>query len=120
MSGTSALAGRFSEGVRSNGTATANLALHLRHGTLRHLDVRLQGTALSGGGVSLTQGRMSLGTASLPDRYSGAVDALQGNQVGGTLTASGAPPVRLTLTLQIDRASGATGGQATISSTVTG
>ena len=120
MPGTSALAGRLSEGVRPNGTATANLALHLRHGTLRQLDVRLEGTALSGGGVSLTQGQMSLGTVSLPDRYSGPVDALQGNQVGGTLTASGAPPVRLTLTLQIDRASGAIGGQAAISSTVTG
>ena len=118
--GTSALAGRLSEGARPNGTATANLALHLRHGTLRQLDVRLEGTALSGGGISLTQGQMSLGTASLPDRYSGPVDALEGNQVGGTLTASGAPPVRLTLTLQIDRASGAIGGQATISSTVTG
>jgi hypothetical protein len=120
VAGTSALAGHLSEGSGPNGTATANLALHLREGSLRQLDVRLEGTALSGGGMSLTHGRMSLGTASLPHRYSGPVDALQGNQVGGTLTASGALPVRLTLTLQIDRASGTIGGQATIGSTVTG
>jgi sulfoxide reductase heme-binding subunit YedZ len=118
--GTSSLAGRVSEGVRSSGAATANLALHLRHGSLRQLVVRLEGTALSGGGIALTQGRMTLGTTALPDRYSGPVDALEGNRVGGTLTASGTPPVRVTLTLQIDRASGAIGGQATISSTVTG
>jgi methionine sulfoxide reductase heme-binding subunit len=108
------LAGRISEAVQPNGSATATLALDLRQGPMRRVEIHLEGTALAGGGLSLTGGQVTLGTAASPERYSGAVSSLQGNQLDATLTGPGGRTIELSLALQINRETGFVGGVATL------
>jgi hypothetical protein len=109
-----ALAGRLAEATRPDGTATDTLALGLRKGPMRRVVVRVQGSPLAGGGLSVSGGQASLGTPASPNRYTGAVSSLQGNQVDATLAGPGGATIELSLTLNIDRGSGTVGGVATL------
>jgi sulfoxide reductase heme-binding subunit YedZ len=109
-----ALAGRITEAVQPDGTATATLDLGLRRGPMRRVEVRLEGAALAGGGLSLTGGQVTLGTAASADRYSGAVSSLQGDQLDATLTGPGGATIELSLALRIDRTAGTVRGVGTL------
>jgi methionine sulfoxide reductase heme-binding subunit len=104
--------GSISQVVRPDGSASVDLALGIGRGSSRRLAVALEGTALAGGGVTLTQGQVTLG------RYRGPVSSLQGSQLEATLTAPDAPSVELSLSLSIDRASGSVDGVASLHRTV--
>ncbi len=90
----------------AQGTVQVTLAIHLHDASSTPLTVVLVGTAVAGGGVSMSSGSVTLGGAH------GVVTALQGNSVSATLNA--VHPLALVLTLSVDQATG------TLSGTVTG
>ncbi len=93
-----------SSGPDSQGNEQVTLSMHLQNAASTPLTVVLSGTAAAGGGVAMSSGTVTLGSSH------GAVTSLS----GGTLTAtlSGATPIDLTLTLQVDQNSGALSGTA--------
>ncbi len=91
-------------GPDSQGNEQVTLSMHLQNATSTPLTVVLSGTAASGGGVAMTSGTVTLGSSH------GAVTSLSGGTLTATLT--GAVPMDLTLSLQVDRNSGALSGTA--------
>lgn len=71
------LGGSESESTRDSGTDRVELAMRLTGGADGAADVVLEGTPLSGGGVSLQASRVTLGPASDPARYRGRVVSLE-------------------------------------------
>lgn len=74
------------------------------------LGVWLRGEPLDGGGVSVQDSRMWLGTAATPELYVGTLDALQGAQMHAVLRSAGGSRLAVTLVLNIDRARGTVTG----------
>jgi hypothetical protein len=109
----SPVTGQVSE-VVSPRNAVVQFALSLQRGPLRHLRVALDGTALPGGGVSLSQGRVVLGTDTSPTLYAGSVSALQGGRLNALLRGRAGDRLGLTLTMHVDRVSNAVTGNATL------
>jgi hypothetical protein len=93
------LAGNVRQAVDPNGGAVIAFTLTLDRGLLRHLQVELHGQAQQGGGISLNQGRVVLGTPSTPALFTGPVAALQGRHLSASLHGRGTSGVRVELTL---------------------
>jgi DMSO/TMAO reductase YedYZ heme-binding membrane subunit len=91
-------------GPDSQGNEQVTLSMHLQNAASTPLTVVLSGSAATGGGIAMSSGSVTLGSAH------GAVTSLS----GGTLTASlsGATPMDLTLSLQVDQNSGGLSGTA--------
>ena len=81
------------------------LSMHLQNAAATPLTVTLIGSAAQGGGVAMSSGSVTLGSAS------GVVTSLS----GGTVTAdlSSPTPMTLTMSLQVDQNTGALSGTAT-------
>lgn len=90
-------------------SAVVELALTLSGARTGRLDVRLSGVPAAGGGISLTDGRVSLRSGR---GYVGRVTALNGQALEAVVRSSGAPALRLRIDLAIDAAS------ATVTGTV--
>jgi hypothetical protein len=108
------ITGRASEVVSPSG-AVVQFSLSLQRGPLRRLRVTLEGQALPGGGISLSRGRVVLGTDTNPTLYAGPVSALQGGQLRSALSGPGTKRLALSLRMQIDRVSNRVTGAATLS-----
>ena len=76
-----------------------------------HLDMRLLGRPLGGGGLAMSSSRVTLRRDRAAPSYRGRIVGLQGGRVEARLTAPGARPIRLRMALRID-ASGAVAGTA--------
>lgn len=89
----------------SRGQVQVTLSMHLQDAAATPLTVTLIGSAAQGGGVAMSSGSVTLGSAS------GVVTSLS----GGTVTAglSSPTPMTLTLALQVDQNTGALSGTAT-------
>ena len=103
---TLAATGTQSTDSLGSGRVRITFSLHLDDAAATPLTVVLQGAAVPGGGVSLTEGTVRLGTGQ------GTVTALDGNRL--VAVVSGEDPIGLTVTLRIDQANG------TLSATVVG
>jgi hypothetical protein len=83
-----AVSARFPGRVRQHelgpGAAVVDISLVVADPSLRHVHIRIEGQAIPGGGVAMSDSQVSAGPASNPDRYSGRVTAL----AGGTIQAS--------------------------------
>ena len=92
-------------GPNSQGQVQVVLSMHLQNAAATPLTVTLVGSAAQGGGVAMSSGSVTLGSAS------GVVTSLS----GGTVTAdlSSPTPMTLTLALQVDQSTGALSGTAT-------
>ncbi len=106
--------GRVHQTADPNGRAVVRFTLGLDRGPLRRLRVNLDGQALPGGGVSLSQGRVELGAATGPAVYTGPVSALQGGQLTASLRARAGSGASLALALQIRPNSDQVTGRATL------
>jgi hypothetical protein len=106
--------GQVSEVVSPRG-AVVQFALALERGRLRRLRIELDGQPLPGGGLSLSQGRVILGTDTSPALYTGPVSELQGGRLRATLQGNGTPSLGLSLAMHIDRTSNRVTGAATLS-----
>jgi hypothetical protein len=113
------LAGRVSQVVDPNGGAVIRFTLALDRGPLRHLQVELHGQAQPGGGISLSRGRVVLGTPTMPALFTGPVASLQGSHLSASLHGQGTSGLSLALTLTHLGAAQVT-GRATLVPTVGG
>ncbi|MEA2459037.1 MAG: methionine sulfoxide reductase heme-binding subunit [Thermoleophilaceae bacterium] len=96
-----AVTGRADQVVNPGGATVLRFTLALRQGPLPRLRIELQGKALAGGGLSLSKGRVVLGTSRDPSLYTGPVATLQGGQLSASLRGS-RNDLRLALSMQVD------------------
>jgi sulfoxide reductase heme-binding subunit YedZ len=82
----------------------------LSGGAVGRLLIELEGTALPGGGVQLTQSQVALGGPTGAAIYQGMVTALDGPRIVASLSATGRPSIRLAVDLNIDRFSNTMSG----------
>jgi sulfoxide reductase heme-binding subunit YedZ len=111
---TSPVTGRIGEVVNPNGGATVQLTLDLQRGPFAHMNVRLLGQAAVGGGISLTNGQVTLGANGSPATYRGPVSSLNGGQLNALVRRSGGSGVAVSLALQIDRSTAHVAGTANL------
>jgi len=65
----------------------------------------IHGTALAGGGVSMTSGRVQLGPAGAPNAYQGNITTLDGTRVAASMHASGGARIAVSMILSVDPSS---------------
>ena len=92
----------------TSGLAQVEIKLVLAGTSLSALDIRLQGQPQPGGGLSMSASQVTLGTASDPTRYTGAITALQGTHLAATVTRSDGGALAITAALQLDPSGGTT------------
>jgi Ferric reductase like transmembrane component len=109
--------GTVRQGEASNGLAVVDISLALEGQRLSALRIRIVGEPIQAGGVQMTSSRVTLGTASTPDRYRGRVIALQGTNVEAEVRGAGGATVRLLAELQLDQGSGGVTGTVAASPT---
>ena len=105
------LAGRARERRISTGAELRILARIAVPGAPLHLDMRLLGRPLTGGGLQMSSSRVTLRRDGVAPSYRGRIVALQGGRLEARLAAPGARPIQLRMALRID-ASGAVAGTA--------
>ncbi len=97
------LVGRMSSsGPDGFGDAAVALAAAVRGGEPGTVSLTLWGTALEGGGLSMSRSRVSFADARSGTVYSGTVVGLNGNEVIADVTSSSGTTLRLTMALRID------------------
>jgi hypothetical protein len=105
------LAGHAREHRIATGAELRILARIAVPGAPLHLDMRLLGRPLGGGGLEMSSSRVTLRPDGAAASYRGQIVALQGGRVEAHLTAPGVRPIRLRMALRIDP-SGAVAGTA--------
>ena len=77
--------GRITQIRLRSGMMLVDVALAVPGHELGKLDIRIEGPPIGGGGVQMSTSRVTLGSASTPDRYDGHVTALQGTNIAATV-----------------------------------
>lgn len=109
------LSGSVRQGQDASGLRQIDIPLTVAGQQLSAIDIRIIGQPVSGGGVQMTQSRVTLGTASNPGLYRGSVTALQGTILAARVTGDGGRRIELVARLQIDQNTGAASGTLTAS-----
>jgi hypothetical protein len=94
--------GPVREGTSADGTSVVDLRLRLQgqpHGVLR---IRLGGSALPGGGLSMQRSAVTLGPPGRPTEYEGKVQFLQDNFLRAEVGSADGRAVRLSVGLSVD------------------
>ena len=102
--------GTVAQQQTSNGLVQVDIALVVANTSLGTLHVLIDGTPVAGGGVQMTASTVSIGTASSPTLFSGAVTSLQGTQIGARVTSGDGHTLTLTVALQLNASSGSATG----------
>jgi hypothetical protein len=105
--------GSVRQGQDASGLGQVDIPLTIAGQQLSAIDIRIIGQPVSGGGVQMTQSRVTLGTASNPGLYRGSVTALQGTIIAARVTGAGGRRIKLVARLQIDQGTGAASGTLT-------
>jgi DMSO/TMAO reductase YedYZ heme-binding membrane subunit len=105
-----AVAGTQASQPDGSGRVQITLALRLADAASTPLTIILDGAAVAGGGVSLSDGSVSYGP------YRGTVTSLEGDTIDATVPGDG--PLGLAVVLDVDQATGALSG--TVSGTLAG
>ncbi|MDX6675682.1 MAG: methionine sulfoxide reductase heme-binding subunit [Solirubrobacteraceae bacterium] len=108
----SALSGTERETPQANGLVVVTLDLTLQGGSRGRLGIHIVGQPLQGGGVSMQQSSVTLGSGGDPGAYTGRIDSLTGQQMTASLTGGDGRPVQLRASFRIDSQSGAVTGDA--------
>ncbi len=87
--------GRVRQHQLGPGAAVVDISLVVADPSLRYVHIRIEGQAISGGGVEMSDSQVSAGPASDRQRYSGHVTAL----AGPTIQASAADATGATVTI---------------------
>ena len=87
--------GRVRQQQLGPGAAVVDISLVVGDPRLRYVHIRIEGQAIRGGGVVMSDSQVSAGPASNPDRYSGHVTAL----AGPTIQASAADATGATVAI---------------------
>jgi len=94
--------GRVRQLVDAAGGARVQLLLNIEGERLSQLRVAILGEAIPGGGVNMTSSAVTLGTASAPHLYSGAITSLNGTDIRASLNGPGGRALTLQISLQLD------------------
>ena len=92
------------------GLVTIDMPLRLSGSGSRRLEVRIDGQPTDGGGVSMTDGRVDLGTASERSLYRGRISSLEGTSISSVVARSGGRRLALDIELKIGSGSSSVGG----------
>ena len=95
-------AGPVREGTSVDGTAVVDLRLRLRGQPDGVLRIRLGGSALPGGGLSMQRSAVTLGPPARPTEYEGKVQFLQDNFLRAEVGSTDGRAVRLSVSLSVD------------------
>jgi sulfoxide reductase heme-binding subunit YedZ len=106
---TAQVSGTVNNSQLSSGRVQVDLRLNVPGQPLSRLDIRIAGQRLNGGGVAMASSRVTLGSPSNPDRYSGQVTAFEGTNIGARVSGPGGS-LSLVAQLQIDPRSNAVAG----------
>lgn len=107
--------GRVRQQQLPNGQLVVDISLTMRGHELSRLGIRIEGSPIAGGGVQMSASRVTLGTASNPDRYLGSVTALQGTEVAAAVTDQRGTRLSVMANLQIAPGPGTVAGTVTVS-----
>lgn len=108
------LRGRMTQSATSGG-AIVNLALRLVHGADGRLRVRLGGTPLAGGGLSMTGSQVDLLLHGEPAVFAGTIRALQGAAFIARVRSAAGTALTLQGNLVIDQRTGTVTGRLRVS-----
>jgi sulfoxide reductase heme-binding subunit YedZ len=88
----------------TTGTSTETVTVDgtLSNGADGHLKVAITGTPVTGGGVRMTSGTVTVGPPDAPTAYTGKVSALSGNQIDAVVTSAAGDSLSLTIAVTID------------------
>jgi hypothetical protein len=107
---TAPVSGTATEAQTSNGLVEVHIALDVSSTRLHNLDVRLYGEPIAGGGVQMSSSAVSLGTASSPALFGGAITSLDGTNITARVSSADGHTLDLELALQIDGGTGSASG----------
>jgi len=99
----------------ADGLMLVDLSLTVHDQRLSVLHIRIKGHPIDGGGVQMTSSRVTLGSSSNPDQYSGHVTALQGTSIAASVASGAGPGLSLVAGLQIASGPGTAVGTLTAS-----
>jgi methionine sulfoxide reductase heme-binding subunit len=105
-------AGPLRQGTSSDGMAVVDLRLRLQGRPDGVLHIRLGGSALPGGGLSMQRSAVTLGPPGHPGEYRGKVQFLQDNVLRAEVGSADGRAVRLSIDLSV--------GDGSVSGTVSG
>ena len=111
--------GRVRQQQLGPGAAVVDITLIVGDARLRHVHIRIEGQAIPGGGVEMSDSQVSAGPASNPDRYSGRVTALSGPTIQARVTDATGAAVAIAAELQAQGRGGSAAGTLTARSTAT-
>jgi DMSO/TMAO reductase YedYZ heme-binding membrane subunit len=118
-----AVSARFQGRVRQQqlgpGAAVVDIALVVNDPNVRHVHIRIEGQAIAGGGVAMSDSQVSAGPSSNPDRYSGRVTSLAGATIQATTADATGARVVITAQLQNQGRNGSASGILTARSAST-
>ena len=95
--------GRMHSGTAPDGTALVDIALRLHAPRRLALDLRLAGSPLPGGGISVARSQVTLGPTSDPARYAGRLETLRGTTLDARVDPVRGRPIRLHAVLDLRR-----------------
>jgi sulfoxide reductase heme-binding subunit YedZ len=101
--------GTVTEARTSTGVEVA-IALSSPVPALGTIDVRIYGSALAGGGVTMTSSTVTAGSSALPAHFSGIVTGLAGSEIRARIGAAGDGVIELDLVLSLDAQTGGASG----------
>jgi hypothetical protein len=104
------LSGTVTDSQATNGLAEVNIVATAAGSAVPALDVRLYGTPLDGGGLSMTSSAVSLGSASDPTLLQGTVTGLDGEDIRARVSASDGRVYALDIVLQLNAATSSVSG----------
>jgi hypothetical protein len=94
-------AGPVREGTSADGTAVVDLRLRLQGQPDGVLRIRLGGSSLPGGGLSMQRSAVTLGPPARPTEYAGKVQFLQDNFLRAEVGSADGRAVRLSVSLSV-------------------
>jgi Ferric reductase like transmembrane component len=105
------VSGSVHESQDQSGLAVVELSMSFSGSQSGVADIVLSGEPLAGGGVSVSQSRVTLGPASNPRLYTGRVTALDGGQLQASVDDGSGSRLRVGFTLNVDEQAGTVAGQ---------
>jgi hypothetical protein len=118
-----ALSARFHGRVRQDelgpGAAVIDISLVVGDPRLRFVHIRIEGQAIPGGGVDMSDSQVSAGPASNRDRYSGRVTGLAGPTIQASAADGTGSAVTIVAQLQTQGRNGSASGVLTARSAST-
>ncbi len=102
--------GTVTQGESNGGQATIELKLTISGQHLGALDVRILGQPVPGGGVEMTDSRVTLGPSSNPVEYRGRVTSLEGTSLSARVHGANGSGLQILAQLQLDSGAGSVTG----------